>query len=147
MGSPPEQHSRSQCHDASIAAYATSNGTMNTLFAPYALYDYAAPPGVPAIDLDPFTPEFFADPYPAHALLRDSGPVVWLTRYGIAASARYEEVRRVLSDWQTFSSARGVGMADFSIHGRFRLPSIILEADPPQHTRSRHAITKALSPA
>jgi cytochrome P450 len=72
---------------------------MNTPFAPCALYDYAPPPGVPAIDLDPFTTEFFADPYPAHALLRDSGPVVWLTRYGIAASARYEEVRRVLSDW------------------------------------------------
>jgi len=120
---------------------------MNTPLAPCALYDYAPPPVVPAIDLDPFTTEFFADPYPAHALLRDSGPVVWLTRYGIAASARYEEVRRVLSDWQTFSSARGVGMSDFNIHGRFRLPSIILEADPPQHTRSRHAISKALSPA
>jgi cytochrome P450 len=119
---------------------------MNTQLSPHALYAHAPPPGVPAIDLDPFSNEFFADPYPTHALMRDSGSVVWLTRYAVAACARYEEVRRVLSDWQTFSSARGVGMADFSLHGRFRLPSIILEADPPQHTRSRHALMKALSP-
>jgi len=38
-------------------------------------------------------------------------------------------------------------MADFERHGRFRLPSIILEVDPPQHSRSRAVLNKALSPA
>jgi hypothetical protein len=79
-----------------------------------------------------------------HHLIRESGPVVWLTRYAVAACARYEHVQQALKDWKTFSSARGVGMADFTLHGRFRLPSIILEADPPQHTRSRAALSKAL---
>jgi cytochrome P450 len=65
----------------------------------------------------------------------------------VAAAARYEEVRHALLDYKTFSSARGVGMADFTRHGRFRLPSLILEADPPTHTRSRSVLTKALSPA
>jgi len=101
---------------------------------------------MPSTDLDPFSMQFFRDPYPAHALLRDSGPVVWLSTYAVAACARFAEARQVLSDWRVFSSARGVGMADFEVHGRFRLPSIILEADPPQHTRSRRALTKALSP-
>jgi cytochrome P450 len=86
-------------------------------------------------------------PYPVHALLRDAGPCVWLSRYGIAAVSRYEQVRQVLTDWQTFSSARGVGLADFVKHGRFRLPSIILEVDPPEHSRSRNALNQVLSPA
>ena len=120
---------------------------MNATTSPYALYDDPAPQGAPAVDVDPFSPEFFADPYPSHATLRDAGPVVWLTRYNVAATARYAEVRQALQDYQTFSSARGVGLADFTRHGRFRLPSLILEADPPTHTRSRSALTKALSPA
>jgi len=120
---------------------------MNATTSRYALYDDPAPQGAPAVDVDPFSPEFFADPYPSHATLRDAGPVVWLTRYNVAATARYAEVRQALQDYQTFSSARGVGLADFTRHGRFRLPSLILEADPPTHTRSRTALTKALSPA
>lgn len=117
---------------------------MTTLRSPYAIYDHRSPTGLPALDVDPFSAEFFSDPYPAHALIRDSGPVVWLTRYAVAACGRYEQVQQALKDWKTFSSARGVGMADFEVHGRFRLPSIILEADPPQHTRSRSALNKTL---
>ena len=88
---------------------------------------------------------FGCDPYPHHEIIREAGPLVWLSKYAIAASARYEQVRQALLDWETFSSARGVGMADFVKHGRWRLPSIVLEVDPPQHTRSRQALNKALS--
>ncbi|MEP7242103.1 MAG: cytochrome P450 [Gammaproteobacteria bacterium] len=118
---------------------------VDSVRSPYAVYDDGPPTGVPAVDVDPFSTEFFSDPYPSHAALREAGPVAWLSRYSIAATARYEEVRRALMDWETFASGRGVGMADFVRHGRFRLPSIILEADPPQHTRSRNALNKALS--
>jgi hypothetical protein len=120
---------------------------MITETSPYSIYADEAPPGAPSLDLDPFSAAFLGDPYPGHAALRDAGPVVWLSRYRIAASARYQEVRQALNDYKTFSSARGVGMADFERHGRFRLPSLILEADPPTHTRARAALTKALSPA
>lgn len=68
---------------------------MNATTSPYALYDDPAPQGAPAVDVDPFSPEFFADPYPSHATLRDAGPVVWLTRYNVAATARYAEVRQI----------------------------------------------------
>ncbi len=120
---------------------------MNTRLSPYSLYDDEPPTGASAVDLDPFSLEFFADPYPGHGLLRDAGRVVWLPRYSIAATARYEEVRQVLVDHKTFSSARGVGLANLERHGRFRLPSPILETDPPTHTRARAALTKALSTA
>lgn len=115
--------------------------------SPFLLYSDEAPHGAPSVDVDPFSIEFLKDPHPGHAALRDAGPVVWLPRYRIAASARYQEVRQALNDYKTFSSARGVGMADFTRHGRFRLPSLILEADPPTHTKARAALTKALSPA
>jgi hypothetical protein len=120
---------------------------MTTEASPFSLYSDHAPAGAPSLDLDPFGSEFLNDPYPGHAALREAGPVVWLPRYRIAASARYQEVRHALNDYKTFSSARGVGLADFVRHGRFRLPSLILEADPPTHTRARAALTKALSPA
>jgi 4-methoxybenzoate monooxygenase (O-demethylating) len=120
---------------------------MNAHAPPAPLYDDAPPRAAAAVDVDPFSLEFFADPYPSHAALRDAGRVIWLSRYNIAATARYEEVRRALQDYKTFSSARGVGLADFIRHGRFRLPSPILETDPPTHTRARAALTKALSPA
>lgn len=112
-----------------------------------ALYSDDPPAGAVAVEIDPFSIEFFSDPYPAHAVMRDAGRVIWLPRHNVAASARYEEVRQALADYKTFSSARGVGLADFELHGRFRLPSLILEADPPIHTRSRSVLMKALSPA
>jgi cytochrome P450 len=120
---------------------------MSLPVSPEALYSDDPPVGAVTVDVDPFCIEFFSDPYPVHAELRNAGPVVWLPRYAIAAAARYQEVRRSLLDWETFSSARGVGMSDFARHDRFRLPSIILEADPPQHSRSRSALNKSLSPA
>jgi cytochrome P450 len=70
-------------------------------------------PDYPVSNLDPFCAEYFADPYPAQNALREAGPVVRLTRYNVWAVARYQEVRDVLNDWRTFSSARGVGLADF----------------------------------
>jgi len=79
--------------------------------------------------------------------LREAGPVVWLDRYGIFASARYAEVQSALLDWRTFSSASGVGLADLSKEEVFRPRSIILEADPPLHDRTRPVLASALSPA
>ena len=120
-------------------------GVVTSSRSPYTLFDDTPPANAPLLDVDPFSADFLIDPYPHHAVLREAAPVVWLSRYSIAATARYDQVRQALLDWQTFSSARGVGMADFEKHGRFRLPSLILEADPPQHSRSRLALGKALS--
>jgi cytochrome P450 len=57
--------------------------------------------------------DFLTSPYPFYAELREAGPVVWLERYGVWACARHAEVQAALSDWQTFSSAAGVGIDDF----------------------------------
>jgi cytochrome P450 len=96
---------------------------------------------------DPFSRAFLHDPYPHHQTLREAGPVVWLAQYGIWAMARHEQVRDALTDWQTYCSSAGVGLSDFRKEPPWRPPSIILEADPPLHTRTRAVLTRILSPA
>jgi len=96
-------------------------------------------------DVDPFDDCLLDDPYPFHERLREAGAVVWLERYGIYASARHAEVTQGLTDWQTFCSGAGVGLDDFRRQKPWRAPSLILEADPPLHTRSRTVLNRALS--
>ncbi len=102
---------------------------------------------IPTSDIDPFSASFFEDPFPAHAALRDAGPVVRLSRYDVLAVARYAEVQAMLTDWRTFSSARGVGLSDFAKEKPWRLPSLVLETDPPLHDRTRKVLDGVLSPA
>lgn len=102
---------------------------------------------IPGLDIDPFSRSFFDDPFPTHAALRDAGPVVYLPRYDVFAVARYEHVRAMLLDWQSFSSARGVGLSDFAREKPWRLPSLLLETDPPLHDRTRKLMDRVLSPA
>lgn len=108
----------------------------------------AAPPAdIPHLDIDPFSIAFFDDPYPAHDQMRQAGPVVYLDRWNVYGVARYAEVYAVLNDPQTFCSSRGVGLSDFAKEKPWRPPSLILEADPPAHTRTRAVLSKVLSPA
>jgi 4-methoxybenzoate monooxygenase (O-demethylating) len=106
-----------------------------------------APSPIPGLDVDPFAIEFFENPYPAQEALREAGPVVHLDKWNVYAVARYAEVHAVLNDPLTFCSSRGVGLSDFAKEKPWRPPSLILEADPPAHTRTRAVLNKVLSPA
>ena len=101
----------------------------------------------PVSTIDPFSHQFLRDPYPHHEAFREIGPVVWLEQCGIWAMARHQEVRDALTDWQTYCSSAGVGLSDFRKEPPWRPPSIILEADPPLHTRTRAVLIRILSPA
>lgn len=99
----------------------------------------------PTTALDPFAPEFLRDPYPGHRELRDLGPVVRLERYDAWACARYDDVRAVLADAETYASGAGVGLSNLHRETHWRKPSILLENDPPDHTRVRRALTSVLT--
>lgn len=101
----------------------------------------------PVSNIDPFSKAYFDDPYPFQEELREAGPAVWLSRYGVWAVARFEHVRAMLFDWKTYCSSRGVGLADFAKETPWRPRSILLEADPPQHGRARAVLNRVLSPA
>jgi 4-methoxybenzoate monooxygenase (O-demethylating) len=102
---------------------------------------------LPHLDLDPFSIEFFEDPHPVHEVLREAGPVVRLDKWNVYGVARYAEVHAVLNDPLTFCSSRGVCLSDFARETPWRPPSIILEADPPAHTRTRAVLSRVLSPS
>lgn len=102
--------------------------------------------GTAALDVDPFADDVLTDPYPLHELLRESGPVVRLERYDLWAMARHEQVHAALTDHDTFCSGRGAGLADFHKEPPWRPPSLLLEADPPDHTVARSALGAVISP-
>jgi 4-methoxybenzoate monooxygenase (O-demethylating) len=101
---------------------------------------------LPVNDADPFGHEVLENPLPLHAELRDTGPVVHLTRYDVYAFARYEQVHDALVDWQGFGSAGGVGLSNFRYEKPWRPPSLLLEADPPRHDAPRRVLSKILGP-
>lgn len=108
--------------------------------------NFPAPAGVPAVDVDPYSDEFLLNPYPEHERLREAGPLAWIPQYGIYAAARHDTVRAVFADHGTFISSAGVGLANFHKEEPFRPKSLILEADPPDHTRARAVLSRILSP-
>ena len=105
-----------------------------------------APAACPRSAVDPFSDEFLSDPFPYLAELRDAGPVVYLEQYGVYAVARHEQVQAVLKDPRVFSSAAGNGITNIAVENPWRKPSILLEVDPPVHTRNRKVVARALAP-
>lgn len=92
--------------------------------------------------IGPFSHEVLENPDPAHAVLRDAGPVVHLQKYDVYAMARYAEVHAALTDWQRFQSGAGVGLSNFRYEKPWRPPSLLLEADPPRHDAPRAVLSK-----
>lgn len=106
----------------------------------------APPPGVPVWDIDPYDEEILCHPEPYYAALRAKGPFAYIPKYSILACGRYAETKEVFGDWERFVSSRGVGLQDFSLEEPWRPPSIVLEVEPPYHTKTRTVIARAMSP-
>lgn len=100
---------------------------------------------IPSLDIDPFDDANLMDPQPLHAQLRDADSMVFLSRYGVPAMARHAEVHAALRDWQTFSSAAGVGLDDLRYGERWRPSSLLLEVDPPVHEKTRTIMNGVMS--
>ena len=101
---------------------------------------------VPQLDDDPFGTEVLSDPFPLETRLRDAGPVAYLSRYGVWALGRHEQVYAALRDWQTFRSGAGVGLSNFRTEKPWRPLSVLLENDPPHHDAPRGVLSALLGP-
>jgi cytochrome P450 len=101
---------------------------------------------IPAFDIDPYSDDFLVNPYPHYEAFRDAGPVIWLERYGAHGVARHEDVQAVLTQPEIFCSSAGIGLTNFKKEESWRKPSIILEADAPEHSQKRRVLTRILSP-
>jgi 4-methoxybenzoate monooxygenase (O-demethylating) len=100
---------------------------------------------IPSLSINPFDDAFLSNPYAYHDALRDAGPLVWLEAIGCYGMARYSEVQPALKNWEVFVSSRGVGLSDFTTEEPWRPPSLLLEADPPLHDRTRGLMNKVAS--
>ncbi len=98
---------------------------------------------VPSYDVDLYDDAVLLDPYPHYRAIRDLGPAVWLPRNGMWAVGRFADVRAVLRDDGTFSSARGVAANDVLNGGP---NGSTVTSDPPEHTQLRALIRAPISP-
>jgi len=94
------------------------------------------------VHYDPFAYDTHEDPYPIYKQLRDAAPVYYNDELDFWALSRYEDVRNALIDHDTFCSGQGFLLEDI---GALALP-MVLGMDPPDHTRLRGIINRALTP-
>lgn len=95
----------------------------------------------PVSDLEIYSDEALDDPYEIYRQLRDLGPVVYLSAYDMYAIPRYDALREVARDWESFSSARGV-MVNDTINELTE--GILLCSDPPEHRAMRKVVERPL---
>ncbi|MGE4430328.1 MAG: cytochrome P450 [Sphingobium sp.] len=100
----------------------------------------------PTLDVDQFSIETLLNPYPFHEILREAAPVSYVPLYNTYVTGRYEEVKTVLNDWETFTSTYGAGLADIRKPDNWRQPGPVVESDPPSHTNVRKVLTGIISP-
>ena len=99
------------------------------------------------LEFDPFSPEYFQDPYDLYRRMRDDRPVFFSERYGFWALFRYDDVRIAHKDWQTFSSSHGVDLSTLRMEpDTVRLAGQMIMMDPPDHDRLRALVSRVFTP-
>ena len=99
-----------------------------------------------SVEFDPFSEDFFNDPFNTYRRLRDEAPVYHNEKYGFWALSRYEDVAPALKDYQTYSSARGITFDMYLAEPDPTQPPLIIMMDPPEHTVMRKLVNKVFTP-
>lgn len=98
--------------------------------------------GMHVSDIDMFTAAAIQDMHACDAQLRDQAPVVYLSKYDIWATGRHEHVREVMRDYETYSSQSRPFHDPASVR-----PLILVDDDPPRHTKLRQLFQRVLAPS
>ncbi|MGV1033980.1 MAG: cytochrome P450 [Microbacteriaceae bacterium] len=101
-----------------------------------------------------FEPFKLTDPFAAWKELREEAPVMFDDRINMFVVSRYDDVKGVFEDWETFSSKdaqqpiRPLGPQAKQVmqEGGFTTYSGLSARIPPEHTRIRAVATKAFTP-
>ena len=94
---------------------------------------------------DPFSEEFFTNPFETYRRMRDEAPVYYSERYDFYALSRHEDVAAAFKDFETYSSSRGVTLEEIQ-SGRYAHQPSIIWMDPPDHRRMRSLVNKVFTP-
>lgn len=94
------------------------------------------------------------NPFPAYAELREEAPIFFDDRINLWVVSRYDDMKAVFDDWETFSSQnaqapvreRGPQAKQIMEDGGFTAYSGLSARIPPEHTRIREIAQKAFTP-
>ena len=98
---------------------------------------------------DPYSTEFFENPWDVYRWLRDEAPVYFDEELGFYAVSRYEDCVEVHRDAATYTSTRGVSLDQLRSkdYGRAMVDNAsIIMLDPPMHDRLRKLVNRAFTP-
>jgi cytochrome P450 len=99
----------------------------------------------PTVHFDHHSREFARDPWSVYADLRQRCPVSWSETYGgFWLLSRYDDVREVALDDETFSSAQSITVPAKPPTARLSIP---IEMDPPTFLEYRRILNPCFSPA
>src|SRR4030095_16901574 len=94
---------------------------------------------------DPYDFEIDANPHPVWRRMRDEAPLYRNEKYQFWALSRYEDVVAGLTDWKTYSSARGTLLELIRNKVEFP-PGMIIFEDPPLHAAHRALLARMFTP-
>ncbi|SQE00244.1 Cytochrome P450 [Parafrankia sp. Ea1.12] len=94
---------------------------------------------------DPFDRDIAGDPYPVYQRLRAEAPLYYNDRHDFYALSRHEDIDRCLTDWKTFSSARGPILEIIKANVEIP-PGTLLMEDPPAHDIHRALLARVFTP-
>ncbi|OBI89409.1 cytochrome P450 [Mycobacterium sp. 1245805.9] len=95
---------------------------------------------------DPFSEEFFNDPYPTYRRMREEAPVYYSAEHDFYALTRHRDVAAAFKDHETYSSARGIDLAMVKNDNLPAEAKSMIFMDPPEHRRMRSLVNKVFTP-
>ena len=98
----------------------------------------------PQVVFDPFSDEYFNDPYEIYLRMQDEAPVYYSEEFDFYALTRHADVAAALKDHETYSSTRGCDLA--MVQSEEGPQKSIIFMDPPEHRVMRSLVNKAFTP-
>ena len=98
------------------------------------------------MEFNPFSADFFDDPYETYRWMRDEAPAYENTQYGFWALSRYDDVLAAHRDWKTFSSEYGLTIDQLTDPDTPVKGTSIIMMDPPEHDQMRKLVSRVFTP-
>jgi len=98
------------------------------------------------VEFNPFSAEYFEDPYEIYRWLRDEKPVYHNEQFGFWALSRFDDVVAAHRDWKTFSSEHGLTLDQLTDPNNPMARTSMIMMDPPDHDRLRKLVSRVFTP-
>jgi cytochrome P450 len=98
----------------------------------------------PKLKFDPYSQEYFENPYEIYRRMRDEAPLYYDEEDDFYALTRHADVATALKDHESFSSTRGCHLN--MIKSGLGFQKSIIFMDPPEHRFMRSLLNKAFTP-